>query len=171
VSVGSAQAEVESAQAGIAAAEADLTVLRAGASSQQHAIAGLQLNKGRNSLWCAQAQPDSLGGLEKKGYMKDADRNAVEAALGSAPMALNIAEVAYEETDAGPRPEEITPLQVQVDGARAALSRAGALVEAAHAQLDEVGAEITLAAPKLSLVRPEHRSSWPRRKWTQPRRR
>ena len=145
-----AQAEVAAAQAALAAAEAELTLLRAGASSQQRAIAKLQIDQARNSLWAAQAQRDSVGGAVDRGHMKDADLDAAEAAVGSAHVALNIAELAYEEMEAGPRPEEIAPAQVQVNGARAALSGAEAQVEAVQAGLGRARAEVALAQAQVA---------------------
>jgi len=148
-----AKAEVAAAQAAIDAAEAELTLLKAGASSQQRGIAKLQIDQARNSLWAAQAQRDAIGGAVERGHMKDADLDAAEAAVGNAHVALSIAELAYEETEARPRPEEIAPLQVQVNGARAALSRAKAQVEAAQAQLDGAKAEVALAEAQVDAAK------------------
>lgn len=148
-----AKAEVAAAQGAIDAAEAELTLLKAGASSQQRGIAKLQIDQARNSLWAAQAQRDAIGGAVERGHMKDADLDAAEAAVGNAHVALSIAELAYEEIEARPRPEEIAPLQVQVNGARAALSRAKAQVEAAQAQLDGAKAEVALAEAQVDAAK------------------
>ena len=140
-----ARAGVDAAQVAVAAAEAELTLLKAGASSQQRGIAKLQIDQARNSLWAAQAQRDSIGGAVDRGHMKDADLDAAEAAVGNAHVALNIAQLAYEEIEAGPRPQEIVPLQVQINGARATLSGAEAQVDAAQAQLGGAKAQVALA--------------------------
>ncbi len=145
-----AQAEVTAAQAGVSAAEAELTLLKAGASSQQRAIAKLQIDQARNNLWGAQAQRDSIGGAVKRKEMRDADLDAAEAQVGNAHVAVNIAELAYEEIEAGPRPEELAPAQVQVNSARAALSGAEAQVKAAQAQLDGAKAEVALAEAQVA---------------------
>jgi len=70
--------------------------------------------------------------------------------VGSAHVALNIAELAYEEIEAGPRPEEIAPAQVQVNGARAALSGAEAQVEAVQAGLGGVRAGVAPAEAQVA---------------------
>ena len=149
-----AKAEVAAAQGAIDAAKAELTLLKAGASSQQRGIAKLQIDQARNSRWAAQTQRDAIGGAVERGHMKDADLDAAEAAVGNAHVALSIAELAYEETEARPRPEEIAPLQVQVNGARAALSRAKAQVEAAQARVAQAQAQLELleAGPRLEDV-------------------
>jgi multidrug efflux pump subunit AcrA (membrane-fusion protein) len=145
-----AEAEVGSARAAVAAAQAEMALLQAGASPQQRAMAMLEVDQARNSLWGAQSQRDALGGLHDKGYMKDADMNALEAAVGGAHVALNIAEVAEEEMASGPRPEEVAPIQAKIDGARSALSAAEVQVAAAEARVDGAGAETALAAAQLA---------------------
>ncbi len=146
----SAQAEVASAQAGVAAAKAELTLLKAGASERERAIAKLEIDQARNNLWGAQAQRDSIGGAVDRGEMRKADLDAAEAAVGNAHVAMQIAELRYEELEAGPRKEEVDRAQAQVDAAQAALKRAEAQVEAAQAQLQGAEAQVAVAQAQLA---------------------
>ena len=144
-----AQAELASAEVRVVAAKAELALLKAGAGSQQRAIAELQIDQARNSLWAAQALRDSIGGAVKRREMRDADLDGAEAAVGNAHVAIDIAELVYEEMEAGPRPEEIAPAQVNVDAALIALKGAEVQVEAARAGLDGAWAQVALAKAQL----------------------
>jgi len=145
-----AQAEVETAQAAVAVAQAELALVRAGANSQQRAMAKLQVDQARNELWGAQSRRDSIGGYVEDGFSKQSELDGAEAAVGSAHVTLNIAEVAYEEMEAGPRPEDLAPAQARVNSARSAVGAAEIQVEAAQARLDRAGAEVALAKAQVA---------------------
>lgn len=148
--LGIAQAEVSAAQARLSAAEAELTLQKAGTSVQQRAIAKLQVDQARNSLWAAQAERDSVGGAVERGEMRGADLDAAEAAVGNAHAALDIAKLTYEEIEAGPRPEEIAVSQSGVATARATLSGAEARAEAAETELGGPRAHVALAEAQVA---------------------
>jgi multidrug efflux pump subunit AcrA (membrane-fusion protein) len=93
-----AQVEVGAARAAVAAAQAELALLRVGANSQQRAIAKLQVDQARNELWGAQSRRDSIGGAVDRMESRQAELDGADASVGSAHVALNIAEVAFEET-------------------------------------------------------------------------
>jgi multidrug resistance efflux pump len=145
-----AQAEVGTARAAVAAAQAELALVRAGANSQQRAIAKLQVDQARNELWGAQSQRDSIGGAVGRMQARQSDLDGADAAVGSAHVALNIAEVAYEEIETDPRPEEIAPARARIDSARSAMSTAEVQVEAAKARLEGAGAEVALAEAQVA---------------------
>jgi len=145
-----AQADLAAANVSVTAAEAELIRLKAGASPQQRAIAKLQIDQARNGLWSAQAQRDSIGGAVDRGEMRQADLDAAEAAVGSAHVAMSIAELTHEEIMAGPRPEEIAPAEIQVEAARVAVTQAEARVEAVKARLDEIREQIASTQAQLA---------------------
>ncbi|MEA3344869.1 MAG: efflux RND transporter periplasmic adaptor subunit, partial [Chloroflexota bacterium] len=145
-----AQTGVASAQAGVTSAEANLALLKAGAREEEREIAKLQIDQARNSLWAAQAQRDSTSGAVDRGEMRQADLDAAEAEVGNAHVAIQIAELRHEETEAGPRAEEIAQAQSGVDSAKAGVSEAKARIDSAQAQLRGAEAQVPIAEAQLA---------------------
>ena len=146
------QADVNAARARVAAAEADLALLEAGPTEQRRTIEKLAIDQAKNRLWGAQARRDSIGGAVDRRERKGADLDAAEAEVGNASVSIRIAELTYEETETGPRPEEIASARAQVDSARAALIASEARVEARQAQLQQADTEVTIAAAQMTVA-------------------
>ena len=144
-----ARADIDAAEASVAAAMAGLSLLRAGPTEQGWEIAKMEIDRARNSLWAAQAGRDSIGGSVQRGEVSAAHLDAAEAEVGRAHVALMIAELVYEEMEAGPRPEEFATAQAQVSSAEAALFGAEARLEEAQASFTHAYAEVTIAEADL----------------------
>jgi len=106
-----ARARLASVQADLTIAQAELEQLLAGADEQEVEIARLDLEQARNNLWSAQVHRDTL---EKD----DPARKQAEAAVANAEIAVRLAEIYYQEAQAGPGEEEIAVARARYEQAR-----------------------------------------------------
>jgi len=126
--VEAARATVAQAEAQVALAQAVLADTRAGATSQELAIAQVAVEQAKNQLWGAQAARDSIAGAVSGGQAGKAEKDRAEAAVGVATEAVRLAELQLQRLQAGPRTGTVAQAREQVRIAEAGRAQAAAQV-------------------------------------------
>ncbi len=153
--LGAARANLTIAKASLASARASLDKLLAGPTEHELKLAELNIENAKNALWGAQGQRDAIAGSP---LAKPGEKDAAEAAVGQAHVAVQIAQVQYEQLKAGPRKEDIAIARAQVEQARGRVEGAQAQVHQAQAALDKLKAgatteEIAIAKARVDQAR------------------
>lgn len=124
--VAMSEAAVASAQADLASARANLNELLAGASERDMKRAELKVEQAKNQLWGAQGQRDAIKGGS---FIGPGEKDAAEAAVGQAHVAVQLAQLELEEIEDEPQDKEVAVARAQVESAQAQLARAEAELE------------------------------------------
>ena len=152
VKAGPTAEDLAAAKAALTKTQLNLQRLRAGASTLDLQMAKLSVDSTRNQLWAAQAERDAAAGDPRYG---SAGRDAANARVHVAEVAVDMAQVNYEKVKQGARAEDLAIAQAQVEEAQAAynallnhptpseLAAAAAQVAQAQAQLDLLKAGAT----------------------------
>ncbi|MBM3188619.1 MAG: efflux RND transporter periplasmic adaptor subunit [Chloroflexi bacterium] len=146
--------EIAAAQAALASAHANLRDLRAGASERDIELARLAVDQAKNSLWGAQANRDAVAGNR---LAAGAQKDQAEAQVLNAEVAVQIAQLRYEQMLEPPKDSALASAQAQVAQAGASLMRLAAVPEAedvalAQAQVEQARASVDIARARLDDV-------------------
>lgn len=138
--------EVAVARAELSSAEARLAELQAKPDPVEVELARLNLEQARNNLWSAQVSRDTI--------TDGPGRKQAEAAVGNAEIAVRLAEIQYQQAQAGPSPTELAAAQAAVAQARVRLDDllAGPAAEEltqARVRVDEARMEFEVAQAAL----------------------
>jgi HlyD family secretion protein len=146
---------VSGAEEGVRMAQAHLDALKSGARRQERGMAREQVNQ-------AKANVDTAGRNLERGRKLLAAQAIAQQQFDALQLAYDVAAAQYQAanqqmslTEEGPRPEEITAAQAQLDQAKAGLAKAKAMqaqvsmrqndVEAAREQVNEAQAALRMA--------------------------
>jgi HlyD family secretion protein len=132
-----AQAGVQTAEGAVASARANLARAQAGAAQEEIAIAQRQVERAKNTLWGAQNQRDSICGQVGSGA-RQSDCDGARARVQEAEEEVRIAELQLQQTQRGPRREDVAIAQAQLQEALGRLATAQAQVRQAEANLAQV---------------------------------
>lgn len=145
-SLAALQANFEAAQAAISAATANRDLLAAGPSEQQLAVAQTVVDRAELVLAAAQEAYDAL----PEAAQDTPDGRALSAQVDQAEAALDNAQAQYDLAAAGARPEQLAAAQAQVEAALAQARAVESQIAAATAALDALNVQLgklTLTAP------------------------
>lgn len=147
--IAAAEQAVEVARAGlktpngaVASAQANLNRLQAGATQEDIAIAQRRVEQAKNVLWNIQNKRDSVCGV--KGLAKS-ECDSAQAEVGRAEEEVHITELQLQQTQKGPRKEDVAVAQAQLQQAQGQLATAQAQVHQAEANLAKVTQGATAA--------------------------
>ena len=144
--------EIASAKASLASAEENLKALQAGPSANDIEVARLKYEQAKDQLWSAQAKRDATMGDPRA---SGADKDAAQASVASATMAVEIARIQYEQAQKGPTDKDLRAAEAQVAQARLNLSKLMSTPAAEDIQTAENAvkqAQISLDQAKLKLA-------------------
>jgi len=130
-----ARAGLKTPSGAVAGAQANLNRLQAGATEEDLAIAQRRVEQAQNVLWNIQNKRDSVCGV--KGVAK-AECDSAQAEVGRAEAEVHIAELQWQQTQKGPRTEDLAAAQAQLQQAQGQLAIAQAQVRLAEANLAKV---------------------------------
>lgn len=145
------RAQQAAAQAAARAAEANLNLLRAGASPEQLAVAQTVVDRAQIAV---DALRESYDDLAEAAQDAPAGK-ALKQQLDTAEATLANAQAQYDLTAAGARPEQVAAAQAQWEAAQAQVEVASAQLaaaEAARAVINTQLAKLTLRAPLNAVV-------------------
>ncbi|MEN6479885.1 MAG: efflux RND transporter periplasmic adaptor subunit, partial [Anaerolineales bacterium] len=144
-----ARGNYAAAQATLTSAQAQLAKLQAGATDEERAIAKLQIDRAKDSLWAYQNQRDAIGGYDDK----SAEYTLARGNVAIAETDVQIAQIQYDQMLKGARTEDLTMAQADVSQAQAAVSTQSAQVAQAKAALDSAKAGVTQAEASLIIAK------------------
>ncbi len=111
--------ELASARAALVSAQENLKALQAGPSADDVQIAKLKVDQAKDQLWSAQCQRDATCGNPRSGSSACDQANA---SVASAEIAVQVAQLQYEEAQQGPTAKDLAAAQAQVAQAQLNLS-------------------------------------------------
>ncbi|MFH1085688.1 MAG: efflux RND transporter periplasmic adaptor subunit, partial [Chloroflexota bacterium] len=142
----SVQSDVQAAQAALAAARASLAELQTGPSASDLERARLKVDQAKTGLWAAQASRDTVKG--SKGA-SDAQRDAAEATVLNAQVAVQLAELELRQLGEPPDAAALQAAQARVASARAQLDK----LQATDTTSDLASAAAAVAKAKAEIER------------------
>lgn len=137
--------EVANAEAGLAAAEADLRLKRAGYRSEEIAQARAALEESRVAGKDAARVRERLADVIASGGTSQQNLDSAQAALDEAKQRVKVAEAKLKLLEAGFRPEEIAAAEAKAAQAKAACETAGLRLEDTELKAPSDGVVLTRA--------------------------
>jgi len=134
VAIEVAESDVKTAQAAVTSAEAQLARAKVGPTKEDVAIAQRRVEVSKNALWAAQAGRDAICGRVGKGA-QEADCDQAQAAVNRSEQEVAIAKLQAQQSQRGPKAQDIAAANAQVDQSIASLATAEARVRRARADL------------------------------------
>ncbi len=140
---------VKQAEAQVALAKATLADIRAGATSQELAIARIAVDQAKNQLWGAQGNRDAIKGSPAASGGAKAQ---AEAAVAVAAEGVKVAELQLQRLEAGPRSGAVAQAREQVNIAEVGKSQAEAQAKVLEQQAQTAQAGVNEARARAAVA-------------------